>query len=242
MDQVTSPKSNPMKLVFFVILFSLTACVSSPTPIPTPLPTPTLGALSVAMQSVIELPQPRTKGTLALEETLAQRRSVREFSDEPVTLADLGQLLWAAQGVTSSIGQRTAPSAGGLYPLQVYAVMREGVYHYEPAVHQLRAQLRGDQRLALFAASLEQDAVKNAPLTIVIAGDYARTASKYGDRAPRYVHLEAGHAAQNILLQAVALNLGAVTIGAFDDDKVKQVLALPAGEQPLYVIPIGHRK
>lgn len=218
------------------------ACAPTPTPQPTATPTPR-GAKSVALPQVIALPTPQLTGAMSLEETLAQRRSVREFSDEALTLDEIGQLLWAAQGITSPVGQRTAPSAGALYPLEVYIVLRDGVYHYEPAEHQLRLRLRGDVRQALFVAALEQGAVASAPANIVIAAVYARTAIKYGEeRTPRYVHLEAGHAAQNILLQAVALNLGAVPIGAFYDEQVKVALNLPSDHEPVYVIPVGRRK
>lgn len=225
-----------------MIVLLACACASTPTPQPTATPT-TIGAKSVALPQVIALPTPQLKGKVSLEETLAQRRSVREFSDDPLTLDEIGQLMWAAQGITSPAGQRTAPSAGALYPLEVYIVLRDGVYHYEPAEHQLRLRLRGDAKSALFVAALEQGAVASAPATIVIAAVYARTAIKYGDeRTPRYVHLEAGHAAQNILLQAVALNLGAVPIGAFYDDQVKLALNLPSDHEPVYVIPVGRRK
>ncbi len=201
------------------------------------------GMTSTLAPQVIALPTPRLRGTLTLEEALAQRRSVREFSGASLTLAELGQLLWAAQGITHSAGLRTAPSAGALYPLEVYAATREGVCHYEPQGHQLIVRVQRDVRPELYAAALRQGAVLNAPAVIVIAAVYGRTAQKYGEeRSPRYVHLEAGHAAQNLLLQAVALNLGAVPIGAFEDDKVKQVLALPSDQQPLYLIPIGHPK
>jgi SagB-type dehydrogenase family enzyme len=181
------------------------------------------------------------KGTLTLEEALAQRRSIRSFDDQLLTRAELGQLLWAAQGITSPSGLRTAPSAGALYPLEVYAVTPDGAYRYQPQGHQLVLQVQGDVRSALAAAALSQSSVSDAPTVIVIAAVYARTAQKYGqERSPRYVHLEAGHAAQNVLLQAVALGLGAVPIGAFYDEQVKEVLRLPADQQPLYLIPVGH--
>ncbi len=228
------------------VLLLMLACGCAPASTTRVNATPTLtvaSALSVAMPSIIPLPTPRLKSSVSLEETLAKRRSVREFSDEPLSLDEIGQLMWAAQGITSSIGQRTAPSAGGLYPLEIYVVKDDGVYRYIPVNHQLRAHLRGDVRHALVVASLEQGAVQSAPVNIVIAAVYARTSGKYGEeRTPRYVHLEAGHAAQNILLQAVALNLGAVPIGAFYDDPVKQALALPSDQQPLYVIPVGRRR
>ena len=202
---------------------------------PAVTPTPT------SPSQVIELPPPRQKGTLTFEEILIKRRSVRQFSADPLTLEQLGQLLWAAQGITHPAGLRTAPSAGALYPLEVYAVTQQAVYHYEPQGHRLRVQIQGDVHAALYEAALQQNAVRQAPAVIVIAAVYARTAKKYGEeRSPRYVHLEAGHAAQNILLQAVALDLGAVPIGAFYDDQVQQVLELPPDHQPLYLIPTGY--
>jgi SagB-type dehydrogenase family enzyme len=192
---------------------------------------------------VIALPTPRLQDTLTLEEALAQRRSAREFSNEPLALEELGQLLWAAQGITDPAGPRTAPSAGALYPLEVYAVTAEGVYHYEPEGHQLVIHLAGDVTGALQAAAIDQDSIREAAAVIVVTAVYARTAQKYGDaRSPRYVHLEAGHAAQNLLLQAVALDLAAVPIGAFVDANIQQALALPDDQQPLYLIPVGHPK
>lgn len=187
------------------------------------------------------LPQPRLQGSLSLEEALAQRRSIRSFTAQPLTLAELGQLLWAAQGLTSPSGLRTAPSAGALYPLEIYVVTAEGVYRYRPQGHQIVLRVAGDVRPALAAAALGQSSVADAPAVIVIAAVYARTAQKYGQaRSPRYVDLEAGHAGQNVLLQAVALGLGAVPIGAFHDERVQGTLDLPADEQPLYLIPVGH--
>ncbi len=189
----------------------------------------------------IQLPTPRLKGTLTLEEALLQRRSVREFTEEQLSLAEIGQLLWAAQGITNPAGYRTAPSAGALYPLEVYVITQEGTYHYLPQGHHLSTHLQGDLRPELHAAALQQDAVLNAPAVFIITAVYERTEKKYGkERSPRYVQLEAGHAAQNLLLQATALDLGAVPIGAFDDDKVKEALSLPADQQPLYLIPVGH--
>jgi len=205
------------------------------------LAVPTVGEANTPAPQVTVLPAPQLKGTLTLEEALTKRRSVREFSDTPLTLTELGQLLWAAQGTTHPAGLRTAPSAGALYPLEVYAVTREGVYHYQPQGHRIGVHIQGDVRSALHAAALRQDPVLKAPAVIVIAAVYARTSQKYGaERSPRYVHLEAGHAAQNVLLQAAALNLGTVPIGAFEDNKVQQVLLLPSDQQPLYLIPIGH--
>ncbi len=221
----------------FVMAVILAACAAAPAANLTGTPPP----------QVMVLPTPQLKGRLTLEEALALRQSVRSFLDTPLTLAELGQLLWAAQGITHPPGLRTAPSAGALYPLEVYVVTREGVYHYEPEQHRLTLQVAGDVHQALFEAARRQEAVLNAPAVMAIAAVYARTAQRYGDpasgageRTTRYVHLEAGHAAQNILLQAVALDLGAVPVGAFQDEEVKRVLALPPDQQPLYLVPVGH--
>jgi SagB-type dehydrogenase family enzyme len=198
-------------------------------------------ASATSTPTVIELPEPRLKGTLTLEETLAKRRSVRKFNDVELTQAEIGQLSWAAQGITHPAGMRTAPSAGALYPLELYVVTPSGTYHYEPEGHRLTLVLEGDARPALHEAALGQEAVLEAPAVFVITAIYERTAQKYGEeRSPRYVHLEAGHAAQNLLLQAVALDLGAVPMGAFYDEDVQKVLELPPDHAPLYLIPVGH--
>ncbi len=189
----------------------------------------------------IDLPPPRTEGKLSLEEALAQRHSVRSFyRNRPLSLQDIAQLFWAAQGVTRDWGGRTAPSAGGLYPLEVYAATSGGVYHYLPDGHRAETTLQEDVREALWSAGLSQEALALAPAIFVVSALYERTAGKYGGRAERYVKLEAGHAAENLLLQAVALNLGAVVIGAFHDQDVAAALSLAADEEPLYLIPVGH--
>jgi len=189
---------------------------------------------------LIDLPQPDSTGGGALAAALARRRSVREYRVEPVAMSDISQLLWAAQGVTSDADQRTAPSAGGLYPLEVYVVTPSGRYHYDPSHHQLEVLGEDDVRKELSEAALSQEAVENAAAVFVVAAVYARTEQKYGSRAERYVQLEAGHAAQNLLLQAVDLGLGAVPIGAFSDDQVREVLDVPSDHEPLYLIPVGH--
>jgi SagB-type dehydrogenase family enzyme len=197
------------------------------------------GTVAVARPTV-ELPAPRTSGDLSLEATLRERRSVREFTDEPLSIQEIGQLLWAAQGITASWGGRTAPSAGGLYPLEVYVATADGVWHYLPQDQRAEVVRDDDARGELTSAAHDQDPVGDAPAVIVITAVPARTAAKYGDRAERYVQLEAGHVAQNVLLQAVALDLGAVPIGAFDDDDVASVLLLDPDQVPLYLIPVGH--
>jgi SagB-type dehydrogenase family enzyme len=186
------------------------------------------------------LPEPRRAGEVSLEEVLELRRSVRAFVDTPLTEAEIGQLLWAAQGVTDDAGHRTTPSAGALYPLEIYVATSNGLFRYNPARHGLALHAPGDRRPHMQAAGLYQDAIGDAPAIFVIAAVYQRTEVKYGARAPRYVHMEAGHAGQNILLEAVALGLAAVPMGAFDDALLSEALALPEDQRPLYLIPVGY--
>jgi SagB-type dehydrogenase family enzyme len=201
--------------------------------------------ISGLLARVIQLPDARRDGGTSLEAALGRRRSIREFNREALTLPEISQLLWAAQGTTDSEGRRTAPSAGALYPLEVLLVagkegaLPAGVYKYRPQGHDLVRVAEGDIRTKLAAAALEQDWLSDAPVTIVLAAVHARTAKKYKQRAERYVHLEVGHAAQNIHLQAVALHLGTVVVGAFDDAQVKRVLSLAENEDPLCLMPVG---
>lgn len=221
--------------VVFGTLASGCAQVAS-TPIPSPSP-----------ESALELPEPRYDGNVSLEQALLQRRSVRDCTGEPLTLAEVSQLLWAAQGITDARGFRTAPSAGALYPLELYVVVGDvrgltaGVYRYEPEGHQLLRLTDGDERPGLAEAALGQGFVEAAAVDFVVTGVYERTTAKYGDRGVRYVHQEAGHAAQNLCLQATALGLGAVPVGAFYDDEVIRLLNLPGNETPLYIIPVGRK-
>ncbi len=189
--------------------------------------------------SVIRLPAPAYKGKMSLEEALKNRQSVRNFSVGSLTTKELSQLLWAAQGKTRDGGARTAPSAGALFPLELYVVMKEGVFRYVSGEHRLLRLVASDVRGQLASAALGQKSVQKAPAVFVIAAVYERTFEKYGNRAERYVKMEAGHAGQNLLLQAAALGLAAVPIGAFHDEHVRQVLYLPARHQPLYLIPVG---
>ncbi|MFP4531200.1 MAG: SagB/ThcOx family dehydrogenase [Desulfobacterales bacterium] len=196
----------------------------------------------------IQLPEPKKDSDTALEEALNARRSIRHYSDAPLTRAHISQLLWAAQGVTHARGFRTAPSAGALYPLEVYAVVGNaeqldaGIYHYQPDSHRLSQVRGGDHRKALCSAGLSQSAIRNAPVSIIMSGVFERTTGKYDKRGVQYVFMEAGHAAQNVLLQAVALKLAAVPIGAFDNQAVSRLLDLPELETPLYILPVGRPK
>ena len=195
----------------------------------------------------VVLPEPSVAGTSSLEQLLAQLRSIRDFQSSALELAEIGQLLWAAQGITHSQGLRTAPSAGALYPLELYFVtgyvegLTQGVYHYDPKNHQLDRTREGDLRDALTRAALSQGWMKSASAVMVFTADYARTARKYGKRAKRYVHIETGHAAQNLFLQAESLGLATVVVGAFNDDEVARVLRLPAELHPLLLMPLGRK-
>ncbi len=200
-------------------------------------------------EDMITLPAPKTTGKISVEEALFSRRSVRTYTKEPITLDDLSRLLWAAQGITSgSRGGdelRTAPSAGALYPLEVYAVagnvdgVPDGVYHYLPREHALQKVCDGDLRRNLSECALHQSQITDAAVDIVFTAAFERTTVKYGDRGVRYVYIEAGHAAQNVYLQAEALDLGVCAIGAFYEDDVAELLALPEDEVPIYILSIG---
>jgi len=197
----------------------------------------------------VQLPPPKLDGSMSLEKAILQRRSVRTYTSEPLTISQISQLLWAAQGVTEpKRGLRSAPSAGALYPLEVYVVagkvdgLAPGVYKYHAEGHKLLKTADKDKRAELVDAALGQSCVRDAPASIVFSAVYERTRARYGERASRYVHIETGHAAENVCLQAVALKLGSVCVGAFDDSEVRKVLSLPSEEQPLYILPVGRRK
>ncbi|HHS12377.1 MAG TPA: SagB/ThcOx family dehydrogenase [bacterium] len=193
----------------------------------------------------ITLPSPSHSSRISVEAALQQRRSLREYSSVPVTLAELSQLLWAAQGITSRHGYRAAPSAGALFPLEVYLVaghvidLPAGVYRYRPHAHTLAPVAKGDLRSKLSSAALGQSSIRDGAAVLVLTAVYERTTAKYGSRGVQYVHMEVGHAAQNVYLQAVSLELGTVFIGAFYDDRVKDLLKLPDSENPLGIMPLG---
>ena len=200
---------------------------------------------SVSFGGAIELPEPDRIGGVPLETALQKRRSHRAYSDEPLAVGEVSQILWAAYGVTDPRGLRTAPSAGALYPLEVYLVAGDvedippGVYRYRPHDHDLSMVLEGDVRPRIYDASLRQSFIRDAPALLVISAAYARTTDRYGERGERYVQMEAGHAGQNVLLAAACLDLGAVPVGAFDDGGVKRGLNMPEEEAPLYIIALG---
>lgn len=206
-------------------------------------------ALSEKKEGPMILPRPDREGRLSVEEAISQRRTVRSFSSRPVRKDDLSQLLYAAQGITDDRGfKRAAPSGGALYPLDVYAVVGEkgvdgldaGVYHYLSSGHRLERITAGDRRKQLAGASLGQMWMAEPPLNVVITSEYSRICSKYGERGVRYAMIEAGHAGQNIFLQAEALGLKAGIVGAFHDRKVIELLGIPKKHEPLLIMPVGY--
>jgi len=193
------------------------------------------------MSKEIRLSKPNEKGSVSIEEALLKRRSVRDYNKSSLSLEEVSQCLWAGTG--KNLHRRTAPSAGATYPLEIYLVAGDveglgpGVYHYSISKHHLERAIDGDVRKSLSRAALEQGMIERAPISVIITADYNRTTGHYGQRGIRYVHMEVGHVGQNISLQAVALNMGTVMIGAFDDKQVKEILRIE--EEPLYIIPVG---
>ncbi|UCG83976.1 MAG: SagB/ThcOx family dehydrogenase [Dehalococcoidia bacterium] len=229
-------KYSPIFMLLFLMIITSTCTGAAPEPKPT-------------IQGItrIALPPVWLESNVSLEEALVRRRSIRDYADEALPLAYVAQLLWAAQGINSEWGGRTAPSAGALYPLEVYLVtgnvlgLEPGTYRYDPKEHELLMIKEGEVRGELAQAALMQTFIQEAAVDIVISAVYERTTRKYGDRGVRYVHMEAGHAGQNVYLQAAALDLGTVTVGAFDDEWVKEIIGMADDEAPLYIIPVGKK-
>ncbi len=196
----------------------------------------------------IQLPPPSLKGRMSLEEAVARRRSIRDFAPEPLSQSQLSQILWAAQGISNARGRyRTVPSAGASYPLEVFVVcggngidgIAAGVYQYNVESHSLVQHHKGDVRAELARAALDQEFVYEAPVDIIFCALFSGTLSGYGSRGERYIHMEVGHAGQNIYLQATALGLATVAVGAFHDEQVREVLRLDKQYKPLYIMPVG---
>lgn len=209
---------------------------------------------------IIQLPNPRYESETSVEKALNMRRSIRTYAEEPLSISDISQILWAAQGITKKTeklptkwntkyewqgGYRTAPSAGALYPIELYLIvgnakgLSKGVYKYIPKNHSLKKVFDGDKRTEIYDAALQQSSIKEGAALIVMAGVYERTSFKYGERAERYVHIEVGHIGENIYLQGITLGIGTVMMGAFKDEELKKVLDLPEDEYPLAIMPLG---
>ncbi|MCK8824039.1 SagB/ThcOx family dehydrogenase [Fuchsiella alkaliacetigena] len=196
----------------------------------------------------IELPAPQTDSQISIEKALSKRRSIREYTEESLSLKEVSQLLWAGQGITDQQRKfRTAPSAGALYPLEVYLVVEgvkelsAGIYHYQPAEHQLVKLSSEANKEEIYNAALNQEPIIDAPVNIIITAVYERTKARYGTRGERYAKIEVGHAAQNIYLQSTALDLGTVIIGAFDESRIAEILQLPDNKKPLAIMPVGKK-
>jgi SagB-type dehydrogenase family enzyme len=199
------------------------------------------------MSELINLPKPNQDGSMSLEKAITVRRSRRSFLPQSLTLEQISQLTWAAQGQDTSSSFRTAPSAGATYPLELFVVTGDGLFHYLPAEHSLEKLTGQDLRADLASAAWGQEFIEAAPLTLVFAAEFSRTTNHYGKRGIRYVYMEAGHAAQNVHLQAETLGLGSVAVGAFDDASVSKVLSLPAVRrpaeknlEPVYMVTVGY--
>jgi SagB-type dehydrogenase family enzyme len=190
---------------------------------------------------VIDLPQPVTDGSISIEKALSERRSVRSYSDKPLSLTDVSQILWAAQGITEpKRGLRTAPSAQASYLMKIYLLAGKvtdismGMYQYQPLGHRLVKIADGDIKTTLYNAA-PQKPINNAPAAIVITGLSKKA------KNPFWIYLEAGHIAQNICLESVSRNIGTLTMAGFNPEEVKKALKLPDDEQPVYIMPIGRK-
>lgn len=199
----------------------------------------------------MRLPDPQLEGEVSLERAIRMRRTIRSFDGRTLDLHQVSQLLWSAQGITGSRGfKRAAPSAGALYPMDVYAVagagcvkgLDPGVYHYAPGDHSISLGRQKDVRGEVAEASLSQTWMAQAPLNLVITAEYSRITGKYGQRGIRYAMIEAGHIGQDIFLQAQALGLAAGIVGAFDDGKLIRALGIKETHEPLLVMPVGYTR
>lgn len=194
----------------------------------------------------IKLPDPMYESTTSLESAMAKRRSVRKYKYHSLCLSDIAQILWAAQGITDPVNRyRSAPSAGALYPLELYILIGEveniekGIYKYNPYNHEIIQTGNHDIRDEIYRAALYQECILNASMVIIISAVYGRTIDKYHERGKRYVDMEVGNVSQNIHLQVLSLNLGTVVVGAFNDERIRRILDMPENEWPLCIMPIG---
>lgn len=210
--------------------------------------TPVCSLVTKAMG--ILLPMPSHKGTVTVEEALKARRTKRSFKARSLTLKEFSQVLWAAYGVTAKVSGyhlKTSPSAGGLYPIDIYAVVGKdgvgtlapGVYRFRPENHSIKCIKEGDLRAAVAKHSVHQMWMAKAPVMLVITGEYARCTIKYGQRGVMYTHIEAGHVGQNVFLQAEAIGLKAGIVGAFNNKQIIKTIGIPSSHNPLLIMPVG---
>ena len=199
----------------------------------------------------IKLPPPSLTGKMPVEEAIKARRTIRSFQPQPLTLAQVSQLLWAAQGITGDRDNlRAVASAGALDPIEMYMVVGDkgvegleaGIYHYLPKPHSVEVVIKGDSRDKVVEGALGQKWIATAPIVMIVTADYARTTVKYKERGIRYVHIEVGHVGQNLFLQAEAIGLGAGIVGAYSDEQIAKVLGLPSELTPLLIMPVGYKK
>jgi SagB-type dehydrogenase family enzyme len=201
-----------------------------------------------AEPQAVALPKPDVTGKVTLEQAIAQRRSLREYAPGALTLAEVSQLMWVAQGITSPDGKRATPSARAVYPLQVWLVANDvtglpaGIYRYEPKEHALAPVTAGDQRDSMAAAARGQAAIQHAAAVVAVVGDSALAATKFRGNADRWLGMEAGFVVQDVYLECTALGLGTVMVGGFDETAVRRALGVPPGWEALALMPVGRRK
>ena len=207
------------------------------------------GAVSFAAEPrTVALPKPDVTGKVTLEQAIAQRRSVREYTPGALTLAEVSQLMWVAQGITSPDGKRATPSARAVYPLQVWLVandvtgLRPGIYRYEPKEHALALVTAGEQRDSMAAAARGQAAIQHAAAVVAVIGDSTLAATKFRGNAERWLGMEAGFVVQDVYLECTALGLGTVMVGGFEESSVRRALGVPAAWEALALMPVGRRK
>ena len=199
-----------------------------------------------SQEKVINLKKPLFKSSVSVEEALKARRSVRDYSDKPLTLDEISQLLWAGQGITNERGFRTNPSAGAAFPMELYLASHNitgiapGLYHYSPHKETLTLVKEGSLRDQITSTEMYQKCVRNSAAVIIISGDFKRMANRHGVRNFRFVNMEAGSIFQSIGLQAQTLNLGTVVVGAFKEYELKKILGIK--EDPLVIMPLGRKK
>ncbi|MBN2313293.1 MAG: DJ-1/PfpI family protein [Sedimentisphaerales bacterium] len=192
-------------------------------------------------RKLIQLTEPDTEGAITLQQALAKRRSVTQFTNEALKPSDISQLAWAGQGITETQkGLRTAPSLGEIYPIDLIFVTQEGTFTYDPTEHRLEQLSDQDIRISLASATSMPESVAGAPCSIILAGSTRKMSERFPDKARTYIYLEAGHIAQNIELQATALDLGSVAVAVFNTANVRKTCKLPRNEDPLYIVCVGH--